>query len=244
MITRRLALFRIAATTAVAATGAAPVVVAAVQPKSPENPDLVRLGRHLARLASIHDHRTAELAKARAAYDADCPALPGALRATGYSRRFMSFEQQCDLDGSVMWTAVGKSHLPSMYHTVENIRRALEELPAVTEDMTDAEKFRRDYLMEILPIAERYEQDVETAMDRHGVVDAAERLHWAGRAISVVVERIAAIPAVTPEGITIKAQAYEVVSKVKDYRGHANFLIAPSLAADVCRVLSEGEIDA
>jgi hypothetical protein len=72
MITRRLALFRIASASAVAATAA----TAAIQPKNAEDPALLYLGRKVAKLDAICQHRKMVKGSARAAYEKVAPALP------------------------------------------------------------------------------------------------------------------------------------------------------------------------
>jgi acyl CoA:acetate/3-ketoacid CoA transferase alpha subunit len=47
LLTRRLALFRIASVAGASAVAAAPVALAAVQPKTPENPQLLAAGQRL-----------------------------------------------------------------------------------------------------------------------------------------------------------------------------------------------------
>jgi hypothetical protein len=52
LLTRRLALFRIASVAGASAVAAAPVALAAVQPKTPENPELLAVGQGLIAVAN------------------------------------------------------------------------------------------------------------------------------------------------------------------------------------------------
>lgn len=233
MITRRLALFRIASTSVAAAAVTTPVALAAVQPKSPENPVLVRLGAHLIKLQRIYRHRKAEMAKARAAYEAMRPELPDLIRRDNQTERFISSEQLRDCEEKPVWP---DGEQPVRYYPVHNIRFSIE---------TAEERWGKDadvvhpFLEQVLAVAEQYEQDDMAAKQACGVPTAAERLYYVEDAVDEVADRIGGIASVTAEGITIKAMAYEVLTEVKG-TAYANHAIASGLAADVCRILSEG----
>jgi hypothetical protein len=233
MISRRLALFRIASTSVAVAAIAVPVALAAVQPKSPENPVLVRLSAHLTKLQRIYRHRKAEMAKVRAAYEAGCPELPDLIRRDNPTDRFIRSEQLRDCEENSVWP---DGEQPVRYYPVHNIRFAISNADYAWGEHAEAV---REYVQQFLPVAEQYEREVEAARLACGVPSAAERLYWAEDAVYDVVNRIGEIPSVTAEGITIKAIAYEVLSEVKD-AACANHAIAAGLAADVCRILSEG----
>ena len=55
-------------------------------------------------------------------------------------------------------------------------------------------------------------------------------------------QSIADVPALTPLGVTVKAQAYQAcISLGKEAKFQAAINLGPSIASDICRVLSEGE---
>lgn len=241
MITRRLAIFRIAASSAVAATAAAPAVLAAVQSKA-EDPALIRLNHKIARLDEICQHRKAAKATARAAYDVLRPELPQELLATRYSRDLAHSEQETDRDGKIVWPA-DPNKPPRSYHTATQLRNELEEWEGLDEDgLDDEERMARAYLAQRLPVAEQYEAALDAADEQSGYATAAGAHHLACYAMEKLARRIAATPAITPEGITIKAQAYDAWMRSGDERAQefAAKIMGPGIIGDICRVLSEG----
>lgn len=239
MITRRLALFRLAAASAVTAAVAAPAVLMAVQPKNPENLELIKLGKRMTKLDGICRQRSQDLAKARAAYEAACPKIPERLMENRRTRRFLQSEKIRDYDGKIVWD-YSLTPEPQRYHTLYNLQSTLEPLEEQgLDNLSDGEKMLRQFVLQLIPIAEQYEQGVADAAKACGLPEASAKHLKVAEVIYKVSERIGAISAATPEGITIKAQAYETLSAAKG-NDYANSLIAPGLAADVCRILSEG----
>ncbi|OSI68891.1 hypothetical protein [Bradyrhizobium canariense] len=239
MITRRLAIFRIAASSAVAA--AAPAVLAAGKPKAAEHPTLIRLGRRMENLDKICQHRKAAKATARAAYDRLRPDLPEALLVTPYSRNLADSEQETDLHGKLVWPS-DPDRGPRSHHTANYLRLALDEWAELEEgELDEEERTGRDYLRQRLPLAERYEAELHAVDERSGYTTASGAHDLACYAMEKLVRRIAAIPALTPEGITIKAQAYDAWMRSGDEMAQdfAAFIMGPGIIGDICRVLSE-----
>jgi hypothetical protein len=242
MLTRRLALFRIASASAVAATAAAPVAIAAIQPSVAEDPVLLYLGRKVAKLDAICQHRKNAKAAARTAYETVALALPDELIVTRYSKGLGDSEYETDCEGEDVWPSDPHKG-PRRYHSSDNIRRGLEEWADLDEDdLVEDERAARDYLQHRLPIAEQYEAGLESAAEQSDYPKASGDHYLACYALEKIVGRIAKLSSRTPEGITIKAQAYEAWLRSGHDRGQqfAAVIIGPGLAADVCRVLSEG----
>jgi hypothetical protein len=130
IITRRLALFRIASAGTASAVATAPVAIAAVQPKTSESPELIQLGQHLVataqeclRLRKVRDD-------ARAMVMASWPPCPEDICA-GKSSIQAEAENATDCDGEPLNR--GGPYALSVYkhyHSAENISARLAELPA------------------------------------------------------------------------------------------------------------------
>ena len=239
LLTRRLALFRIASASAVAATVSAPVALAAVLPKNPENPTLLRLGQKITKLDAIRRYRAKVLADAKAAYEATRPELPQVLLATRQSERLADSEKEVDCEGKPVWPS-DPTKQPRRHHTADAIQRALARWDG-EEDLEPHEQHAKELLTAMLPVAERYEQEEENARQQCNVLKALSAHHLAGYAVETLGRRIAEVPAQTPDGITIKAAAYEAWAAVDEEAAYrAALIIGPGMASDVCRVLSEG----
>ncbi|MGR4932672.1 hypothetical protein ACIPUD_38720 [Bradyrhizobium sp. CAR08] len=240
MITRRLAIFRIAASSAVAA--AAPAVLAAGKLKAAEDPTLILLGRRMENLDRICQHRKAAKTAARAAYDRLRPDLPEALLVTRYSRNLADSEQETDQDGKLVWPSDPNRGQRS-HHTANYLRLGLQEWADLDEDELDEEeRGGRDYLRQRLPLAERYDAELHAADEQSGYTMASGAHDLACYAMEKLARRIATVPALTPEGITIKAQAYDAWMRSGDERAQdfASIIMGPGIIGDICRVLSEG----
>jgi hypothetical protein len=240
MITRRLALFRIASASAVAAV---PVAIMAIQPKTAEDPALVRLGQKASRLDAICQRRKAAKAAARSIYENAVPSLPDELIVTRYSEGLADSERETNCDNEDVWPDDLAPRPPKRYHTAYHLRRALEDWSDLEPDeLDDDEREAVDYLQLRLSIAERYETGIEEALAQSGYHTSSGAHYLACYALERIVTRLAKIPAMTPDGITIKAQAYDawVRSGHDRAKQFAAIIIGPGLAADVCRVLSEG----
>lgn len=240
MITRRLALFRIAATAAVTTTAAVPAAISAVQPKTPEDPALIRFGRWIERLDAIRQHRAKAKADALAAYERTRPVVPTELLVTVRTKDIARAEQEYDWDCKTVWPS-DPCKPPLRYHTFGNIRDSFDIIADDGDCLTDRERADRDLLLRLLPIAQRYEREKEAAIVACGIHRAANQHYRAASALERVAWELAAIPAQTPEGITIKARAYEALATCgTEHRHKAAQIIGPTLAEDICRVLSEG----
>ncbi|MET4364293.1 hypothetical protein ABIB06_004892 [Bradyrhizobium sp. LB8.2] len=242
MITRRLALFRIAKASTVAAAVAAPPVIAVLQPKVAEDPALVRLGQKVMRLDTVCQHRKRAKEAARKAYDATAPELPAALLVTSYSEDFVQWERETDPDGEPVYP---EGHFPQRrYHTSSYLAQELRSWVDV-EGLDDEERGMEleifEYLQDRLPIADRYERGIESALERSDYRKASGAHFLACHALEKLVGRIAKLSALTPEGITIKAQAYDAWIRSGDERARqfASISLGPGIAGDICRVLSE-----
>lgn len=241
MITRRLALFRIAATSAVAATAAAPIVLTAVQPVSSEAPELVRLGAKIRKLDAVCQHRKKAKAIARTSYEAAAPALPEALIVTRYSKGLADSERETDCEGNNVWPSDPQLP-PRRYHPSYYVQSALGKWDGLDDkDLDYNECEARGYLLRLMPIAENYEQQCKEALAQSGFRIASGSHFRATDVLERLCQRIAEIPALSTEGITIKAEDYDAWMRSGSERAEqfGAVIFGPGLAADICRVLSE-----
>jgi hypothetical protein len=115
----------------------------------------------------------------------------------------------------------------------------LAELPQ--RGGTAAEKRDRQTIKRLLPIAAGYEDDCDAAKNAHDYQPITVA-HKTAQFRVQELHKIGELPALTPDGITIKAQAYQACAALgKEERFQATIHLGPSIAEDVCRVLSEGE---
>jgi hypothetical protein len=235
MLTRRLALFRIASSSAVAA---APDVLKPVQAKTPETPELVDLGRELiGTVQQVHQLRQIR-DDARTQVMALWPSFPQNL-SSGFGHSDAEAVNEIDCDDKPI-NHGGNYHLAHYkhYYSAESISDRLAELPACGG--TNSEKRERRLLKRLLPIANEYDQATSAAVYAHDYRAKARAYNLAAHAVEHTMRLIAKLPALTPEGITIKAQAYQACSSLGKEEGfQAAIHLGPGLAADVCRVLSE-----
>ena len=239
LLTRRLALFRIASV-AGASVVAAPVALAAVQPKTSENPELIELGQSLIaeaenciRLRQIRD-------EARGQVMNEWPALPLEVR-VGKFREQVGTENEEDCDDQPI-NRGGPYHrsIYEHYHSARHLTERLAELPE--RSGTASQKLERQALKRLLPIAAGYKSAKAAAMPAHDYAAKLQAFNFCEHRVEQLISEIGSLPALTPDGITIKAQAYQACGVVgKEQRFLASIHLGPSIADDVCRVLSEGD---
>jgi hypothetical protein len=93
-----------------------------------------------------------------------------------------------------------------------------------------------------LPIAADYERDCDAAKNAHGYQPITVAHGRAQFGVQELLHKIGNLSALTPDGITIKAQAYQACAALgKEERFQATIHLGPSIAEDVCRILSEGD---
>jgi hypothetical protein len=240
LLTRRLALFRIASVAGATAVAVPPVALAAVQPRTPEKPELLALGGCLIAKADECARLRQIKADARARVMKEWPALPPEIRVERY-RGLLGTRNETDCDDEAI-NRGGPYQLSiyEHYHGTQQINERLAEVPERAG--TASEKRERQALKRMLPVAGRYEGAKAAAMAAHDYrakVEAYDQAEWE---VTQALYQIAAMPALTPDGITIKAQAYRACSMLgKEQRLQATIHLGPSIAEDVCRVLSEGD---
>lgn len=240
LLTRRLALFRIASVAGASAVAAAPVALAAVQPKTPENPELLAAGKSLIVVVNECVRLAHERAQARDKVMSMWPALPAEIRVGGY-REQIGTDNEADCDSEAL-NRGGRYHLSiyNHYHSTYHLNQRLAELPM--RGGTAAEKRERRAIKRLLPIAAGYERDCDATKEAHGyqsIMTAHERAQFS---VQQLLYKIGSLSARTPDGITIKAQAYQACAALgKEERFQATINLGPSIAEDVCRILSEGD---
>jgi hypothetical protein len=240
LLTRRLALFRIASVAGASAVAATPIALAAVQPKTPENPELLAVGQSLIAVADECIRLAHVRAEARAKVMSVWPALPPEIRVCKY-REQIGTDNEADCDGEAL-NRGGPYHLSiyEHYHSTYHLNERLAELPQ--RGGTAAEKRERQTIKRLLPIATGYEDDCDAAKNAHDYQPITVAHKTAQFRVQELLYKIGNLAALTPDGITIKAQAYQAcVALGKEERFQATIHLGPSIAEDVCRVLSEGE---
>ena len=237
-ITRRFALFRIASVGAATAVATAPVAIAAIQPKNPESANLIRLGDDMTaatkHFAACDDARKA----ARVECDRLWPLVPEDLMVSMCSGGRM--ERDCD-DKPLSQAIGGKPAYAHDYLGAELLRSEVDELPGLDAESDDEREWRL-YRQSLLALAVGYDQKCAVALkatDYEAIVSAWYRAEFA---VTEILRQISDTPALTPLGITIKAQAYQASAALgKEGRLQASIHLGPSIADDVCRILAEGD---
>jgi hypothetical protein len=237
LLTRRLALFRIASVAGAASVAAAPTVMAAVQTKQTESRELVSLAQEVIDRANRCEKLKAIREEARAEVMSAWPSVPETLLAKAHDR-WLGYEKVEDCDHKLLWPDLTKS--PPRYHSVWNLTDKLENLPK--RGGSELEKYQRQTVKRLLPIAKAYERDCKAACDAQDYETKVCEHEYAEWNVLEIMYEVAKIPSLTPDGITLKAQAYQAcVAFGKEGKFQAAIHLGPSIAEDVCRVLSEGE---
>ena len=235
-ITRRFALFRIASTGAAAAVAAVPVAIAAVQPKNPESAELIRLGDEMAAAAK---HFT-ECDAARSAAKRECDRLWPQVPEEQYAPMGRGYAVERDCDDKPIDRAHNDKKFPYArdYLSADIVQAKLAELPTIGE--TEDDRQWRMYLEYLLPKAIAYDEARATALAATDYEATVSAWYAAEFAVTQLLRKIAGLAAITPLGVTIKAQAYQACAALgKEGRFQASIHLGPSIADDVCRILSE-----
>jgi len=242
MISRRLALFRIASASA-AATVASATTAALLPPRSAETAALLHCGARLDRW--LPACRASVLAKAEATvrYKASQPAIPEAMISTKETRTFISDEREIDWFGNGIWPSDPHAP-PRRIHYAHNAKQALERFDGIPDDdLTDELREEKEHCQYILEVAERYHEQDNAAAAASDISQASERWFRTCHVLQRLLLRMTKLPALTPEGITIKARAYQAFVECCDPDSHRWMagVIGASLCEDISRVLTEGE---
>ena len=243
-ITRRFALFRIASVGAATAVAAAPVAIAAIQPKNSESADLIRLGDDMTAAAKHFAACDAARSAAKMKCDELWPMVPHELFAVNVGSRFdYQAERDCD-DKPISRTIKGRKFpLFIDYVSARILQDRIAELPEL--DTSDRQREDRQRLESLLAFAVDYDQKRAAALEATNYEAVVSAWYQAEFAVTQLLRQIADTPALTPLGITIKAQAYQASAASaalgKEGRFQASIHLGPSIADDVCRILSEGD---
>ena len=237
-ITRRFALFRIASVTGAAAVAAAPVAIAAIQPKSPESAELIHVRDELT--AAVKQFSICEENRANAKRECDrlWPQVPEEL----YAPTYRGYQTERDCDDKPIDRAHSDKTFPYArdYFSAEIIREKLADLPV--KDGTAGERHWRVYLKYLLPKATAYDDACAQALAATNYQETVSTWYAAEFAVHQLLKQMADIRSITPLGVSIKAEAYQSCAKLgKESQLQASMHLGPSIAGDVCRVLLEGD---
>ena len=159
----------------------------------------------------------------------------------GKYRNQIGADNEADCDGEAI-NRGGPYHLSvyNHYHSPHHLNNRLAELP--TRGGTAAEKRERQTIKRLLPIAAGYEYDCDAAKDAHGYQSIVATHASVQLSVLELLYKIGRLSALTQDGITIKAQAFQTCGTLgKEERFQATIHLGPSIARDVCRVLSKGD---
>jgi hypothetical protein len=239
MLSRRLFLRRAGIATASAAAAIAPSVVAAASPAPVENPDLLAVGRELAKAEAAFLKADEAKVAALRAFEAIRPAMPDELVTQSGSVLGHCCEGEVDGELNPVYPPAavdenGKTYYPGPRRILSSDR---------LRDTIAHEAPRSRYVREakkMLPIAERYEAEFKAARQAVGLPQAVEARFWAGHEVAKLAEQIKDMPAVTWAGIGIKARAIVACSRIGDRENYGALLYAaPLLAADAARIATK-----
>jgi hypothetical protein len=197
-----------------------------------EKPELIAPGAELDQAeAAFH---AAHGARARAAFDAVCPAVPSELVLRGDEEIYFIGEPEKDIeDNSVYFDPKAPSR----------IILTLKHLANWAEDYSPRTKFGR-LIREKLEVARDYEQRVAEAAVQTGIKEAIDARQQAIKRIDVLLGKISEINASSEEGILIKARAILARGKI----GYCNkiwvtVVCGPGIAGDITTVLKGQHVE-
>ena len=125
------------------------------------------------------------------------------------------------------------------YISVKILFAHLEE---IKDDTGKAAVRQRQIVDKLLPLAIAYDQACEAALIASAYAAKVAAVSEADYRMDCLKRELADTPAQTPLGITIKAQAYQASSALgREGVFQASIHLGPSIADDVCRILSEAD---
>ena len=182
---------------------------------------------------------------ARKAAKAECdrlwPEVPAELVAVNVGSRFdYQAERDCD-DKPISRTIKGRKFpLFIDYVSARILQDRIAELPEL--DTSAEQRKWRQRLQSLLAFAVDYDQKRAAALEATNYEVLVSAWYRAEFAVTELLRQISDTPALTPLGITIKAQAYQASAALgKEGRLQASIHLGPSIADDICRILSEGD---
>jgi hypothetical protein len=171
---------------------------------SREKPELIALGAELDQAeATFHAAHGAKV-RARAAFDAVCPAVPSELVSKGDEEISFLRVPEEDIEGNRVYlepTATSRSIL------------TYGRLESWAEDYGPRTKLGR-LIRKKLEVVRDYEQRVAEAADQTGIKEAIDARQQAIRRIDILVGKISEINASSEQGILIKARAILACGKI------------------------------
>jgi len=121
-------------------------------------------------------------------------------------------DQECDLDSKIVWPEKGSPRcIGSAYYLRQEI------------GYRDGRSAATKRLKTMLSAAEQYEASVAAAKEASCLDTAREALYWVENDVRRVAQEIAETPAVTTDGLLIKARAITSRSSISDEWGKPDF---------------------
>jgi hypothetical protein len=221
--------------TAIVATRPAPAA-ALVQ----EDPAIVAMGERIGPLLVAYRNVAEERLKARAAAEANCPAVPEELVCEGVHWAGCT-ESECDVEGREIWppSVVGENNYARRARRIlhsESTKAAIARGNLYCDRRT---KFGKE-IARLIDTAEKYEAEREAAIKQSGLRDAMQR-HWeAAYEIEKLGYEACDIEPQTMAGVLIQARALTAYAEAEieagHYRGRAGQLVGLALAQSLTRL--------
>lgn len=241
-LTRRL-FFSVAA--ALPATAAAAIGTTQPEPlaiSQSEDAILLALGEQIDPLLAAYRMALARHTEARALAEANCPQVPEELVCKGPQWAGCT-EREQDVEGKDVWPpnyvgADGKTYA----RPPRNILNSVATNAAIKRGnlYCDGRTAFGKRLRALIRTAERYEAERETAIERSGVLGAADELRWAATDIDVLAWKIRDFAPVTVAGVLIQARALAAHGESEQhgsgFTGRAGLTLGRQLADAVLRV--------
>jgi len=212
---------------------------------APENANLLALGEEIDPLLNAYRAAAERKREARAVAEALCPSLPDELVAKPKDRLRWAgcSEREIDVEGKDVWPpnytgADGKTYarLPREILKGNLIKEAVARGNIYASPRTKHGKEVR----KLIEISEKYEAEREAAIERSGVLEAADTLYFSAVEIEVLAYEVRKHEPATMIGIMIQARALgahaEAELDAHGFAGRSGTVLGRELAASVLRI--------
>lgn len=233
---------------AVAASLPPTIAAASVLPHSgpalSEDANLLALGEEIDPLLNAYRAAAERKRQARVMAEALCPPLPDEL-VRGPKDEWASWcvEREVDVEGQNIWPpdylgADGKTYArrPREILKADLIKKAIAE----SEIYASRRSKRGKEIWRLIGISEKYEAERAAAIERSGVLEAADHLYFSAVEIEVLAYEVRKHEPVTMIGIVIQARALAAHAEAEldahGFVGRSGTVLGRELAASVLRI--------